>query len=136
LKDGSFSAGKSPEAEQITTDAIRNFDAFMDDDLNISGALAALFEMIRDVNKLADSGSLLADDISLIRAAIKKMDQVFDVINFPHESISDEIEQWIEKRNDARRRKDFKTSDEIRDMLKNQGIILEDTPAGTRWKKA
>ncbi|HSE40801.1 MAG TPA: cysteine--tRNA ligase, partial [Acidobacteriota bacterium] len=136
LKDGSFSAGKSSEAEQIATNAIRNFEAAMDDDLNISGALAALFEMIREINKLADSNSLLADDVPLIRAAMKKMDQVFDVINFPQESISDEIEQWIEKRNDARRRKDFKTSDEIRDMLKNQGIILEDTPAGTRWKKA
>jgi cysteinyl-tRNA synthetase len=135
LKDGDFSAGKSPEAETITNNAISNFEAALDDDLNISGALGAMFEMIRDVNKLADTGSLFADDIPLIRAAIRKMDQIFGIVSFPQDSISDEIEKWIEKRNEARRRKDFKTSDEIRDMLKSQGIVLEDTTSGTRWKK-
>jgi cysteinyl-tRNA synthetase len=94
-----------------------------------------MFEMIRDVNKLADNDSLCADDIPIIRGAIKKMDTILGIVSFPQDSISDEIEQWIEKRNEARRRKDFKTSDEIRDMLKNQGIVLEDTPSGTRWKK-
>jgi cysteinyl-tRNA synthetase len=135
LKDGSFTAGKSAEAETIANNAITNFEAALDDDLNISGALAAMFEMIRDVNKLADNDSLCADDIPIIRGAIKKMDTILGIVSFPQDSISDEIEQWIEKRNEARRRKDFKTSDEIRDMLKNQGIVLEDTPSGTRWKK-
>jgi cysteinyl-tRNA synthetase len=135
LKNESFSAGKSPEVETLTQNAIRSFESSMDDDLNISGALASLFELIRDVNKLADSGSLLADDANLIRATIRKMDQIFDVVSFPEDSVSNEVENWIEKRNEARRRKDFKTSDEIRDMLRNQGIVLEDTPSGTRWKK-
>lgn len=135
LKDGSFGEGKSPEIETITQKTLRNFEAAMDDDLNISGALAAMFEMIRDVNKLADSGNVYAEDIPLIRSAIRKMDQIFGIATFPEDSISEEIEQWIEKRNEARRKKDFKTSDQIRDMLLKQGIILEDTPAGTRWKK-
>ncbi len=135
LKDESFSTGKSPEVETIANNAIRNFESAMDDDLNISGSLAALFEMIRDVNKLADAGKVLADDVPLIRSVIRKMDQIFGVASFPEDSISEEIERWIEKRNEARRRKDFKASDEIRDMLKKRGILLEDTPAGTRWKK-
>jgi cysteinyl-tRNA synthetase len=135
LKDDPFGEGKSPDVEAIIKNTIRSFETAMDDDLNISGALAAMFEMIRDVNKLADGGKVFAEDIPLIRSAIRKMDQIFGVATFPEDVISEDIEQWIEKRNEARRKKDFKTSDEIRDMLLKQGIILEDTPAGTRWKK-
>lgn len=135
LKNEDFSSGKSPEVEKLLADSITAFESAMDDDLNISGALAAMFELIRELNKLADNKKLYADDLPAIRSTIRKMDQIFGIANFPEDSVSEEVEQWIEKRNEARRKKDFKTSDEIRDMLKNQGIVLEDTPAGTRWKK-
>ncbi|PWT88650.1 MAG: cysteine--tRNA ligase [Acidobacteria bacterium] len=135
LKNESFGEGKSKEVEKLAAQAVKSFEESMDDDLNISGALAAMFEFIREINKLADAKSVLAEDIPLIRQLVKRMDQVFGVATFPEDSISDEIESWIEKRNEARRKKDFKLSDEIRDKLKAQGIILEDTPTGTRWKK-
>ncbi|HJZ11458.1 MAG TPA: DALR domain-containing protein, partial [Acidobacteriota bacterium] len=135
LRQESFSAGKSSAVEDLAHKAIRSFEEALDDDLNISGALAAMFELIYEANKLADSKSLFADDIPILEAAIRKMDTVFGVAQFPEESISAEIENWIEKRNQARRKKDFNTADEIRTMLLNQGILLEDTPAGTRWKK-
>lgn len=136
LKNESFPGGKSPEVEKIVGTAIQSFEESLEDDLNVSGALAALFGLIYEVNKLADSKSVFAEDLPLIRSAIRKMDQIFDVVVFPADSVSDEIEGWIEKRNEARRKKDFRLSDEIRDKLKAEGIILEDTPSGTRWKKA
>lgn len=135
LKNEDFPAGTSPDVEALIGRTIADFEASLDDDLNISGALAAQFEMIRELNKLADSRSLPAGDIPAIHAAIRKMDQVFGIAVFPEDAVSEEIEAWIEKRNEARRKKDFRTSDEIRDMLKQKGIILEDTPSGTRWKK-
>lgn len=136
LKNEDFPAGKSPEVESAVTKALSDFEASMDDDLNISAALAAQFELIREMNRRADSRNLLKDDVPSIHAAIRKMDQIFGIAVFPEDAVSEEIEKWIEKRNEARRKKDFKTSDEIRDLLKRQGVILEDTPSGTRWKKA
>jgi len=136
LKDEPFSAGKSPEVERIVNAALTNFEQSLDDDLNVSGALAAEFEMMKELNKLADNKEIFADDVPVVLAAIRKMDQVFGVAEFPVDSISDEIEGWIEKRNEARRKKDFRPADEIRKQLLNQGIILEDTPSGTRWKKS
>jgi cysteinyl-tRNA synthetase len=136
LKHDPFPAGKSPEVERIVNTALTNFEQSLDDDLNISGALAAEFEMIKDLNKLADNKEIFAEDIPAVMAAIRKMDQVFGVAEFPADSISEEIEDWITKRNEARRKKDFRTADEIRNHLLQQGIILEDTPSGTRWKKS
>lgn len=135
MKHEDFPAGQSPEVEALIARTVRDFEASMDDDLNISAALAAQFEMIRELNRLADSRNLFGGDIPSIHAVIRKMDQVFGIAVFPDDAVSEEIEAWIEKRNEARRKKDFKTSDEIRDMLKQKGIILEDTPSGTRWKK-
>ena len=135
MKHEDFPAGQSPEVEALIARTVRDFEASMDDDLNISAALAAQFEMIRELNRLADSRNLFGGDIPSIHAVIRKMDQVFGIAVFPDDAVSEEIEAWIGKRNEARRKKDFKTSDEIRDMLKQKGIILEDTPSGTRWKK-
>ena len=135
LKNENFPEGNSPRVEALTAGTIRSFEESMDEDLNISGGLAALFELIYNVNKLADNKEFFAGDIAVVESAIRKMDQVFGVAIFPADTISEEVESWIEKRNEARRKKDFRAADEIRVMLQKQGIILEDTPAGTRWKK-
>ncbi len=136
LRNDPFSSGKSIEIEALVKRAVQSFEESLDDDLNISGALAALFELVYEINKLADGKNVFAEDIPVIEAAIRKMDRVLGIAVFPETSISADIEAWIEKRNEARRKKDFRASDEIRAMLQKQGIILEDTPAGTRWKKA
>ncbi len=136
LQNDSYSEGKSIEIEALVQRAIQSFEESLDDDLNISGALAAMFELVYEINKLADSKNVFAQDIPAIEAAIRKMDQVLGIAVFPETSISADIEGWIEKRNEARRRKDFREADEIRATLLKQGIILEDSPAGTRWKKA
>jgi cysteinyl-tRNA synthetase len=135
LHQDPFSEGSSPEVAGILTTAKKTFEDSLDDDLNISGALGALFEMIYRLNKLADKKEIGAADVSPIETAVREMDQVFAIASFPETNIDQEIEALIEKRNEARRKKDFKASDQIRDQLLARGIILEDTPAGTRWKK-
>ena len=136
LRHDSFSEGNSPEVKQILATAQKTFEDSLDDDLNISGALGAMFEMIYRLNKLADKSEIGAQDVPAIEAAIRKMDEVFAIAVFPEAAISVDIEQLIEKRNEARRKKDFRTADEIRDSLLKQGIVLEDAPGGTRWKKS
>jgi len=135
LKNESFSEGTNPEIETLAGSAIQGFEESMDDDLNISGALGALFHFIYEVNKRADQKNVYAGDLPVIQAVIRKMDQVLSVAVFPEDSVSADIESWIEKRNEARRKRDFRSADEIRNKLLEQGIILEDSPAGTRWKK-
>ena len=87
------------------------------------------------MNKFSSDHALTTGDKESILAFLKDIDAVLDVL-FPHEeAVSDDIEALIEERNNARLSKDFARADEIRDQLKDQGIVLEDLPTGTVWKK-
>ena len=121
--------------------ARKAFDARMSDDLNTPGALGAVFELVRDVNSAVDAGTLGEEDVLTIRKAFEKFDEVLGVIALrraedeqPPVEVS-EIEQLIEERNIARRNRDFSLSDQIRNDLNDRGVVLEDTSAGTRWKR-
>ena len=127
-------------AERVKS-ACEAFDTRMSDDLNTPGALGAVFELVRDVNAAVDSGALGVQDVLIIRKAFDKFDEVLGVIALrlaeeeePPVEVA-EIEQLIEERNIARRDREFSLSDQIRKNLDDRGISLEDTPAGTRWKR-
>ena len=112
------------------------FIVAMDDDLNTADALAAVFGLVRDINTSVAEGAG--------KDALNAFAQIFDeltsvlglVYNRKTEALDSEIEALIEKRTEARKAKDFKTADEIRDKLKEMGIILEDTPNGVKWTRA
>ena len=108
----------------------------MEDDLNTADALAAVFMLVRDINTAISAGAG--------KKALEAFAEVFDeltgvlglVYNRKTETLDSEIEALIEKRTEARKNKDFKTADEIRDKLKEMGIILEDTPQGVKWTRS
>jgi len=106
----------------------------MEDDLNTADAVSALFELVRDINSSVSSES---PSRKLLTAAAALFDELCGVLgllyNRKSNSIDDEIETLIEKRQQARANKDFKTSDAIRDELKAKGIELKDTPQGVKW---
>jgi cysteinyl-tRNA synthetase len=107
----------------------------MDDDFNTANAISVLFELSRQANYY-----LMEKHTSekVISAFMKEFEDLFSVLGLKlevNEWLDEEIEQLIEKRNQARRERNFKLADEIRDQLKNMNIILEDTPQGTRWKR-
>ncbi|MEG1243705.1 MAG: cysteine--tRNA ligase [Oscillospiraceae bacterium] len=108
----------------------------MDDDLNTADALAAIYELVRDINT-----SILSKEASqdICAYAIAEFDELCNVLGIVYnrntQSIDDEIEAMIEKRNQARKEKNFTLSDDIRDSLKQQGIILEDTSQGVKWHR-
>ncbi len=111
------------------------FEAALDDDLNISEALAALFQAVRDWNGWLDRRLLSPAGANRILDTLEAMDGVLGVIFVPEEAIDEEIERLIQLRHEARKRRDFVTADRIRDNLRARGIVLEDTPAGTRWRR-
>ena len=136
LEEGGFPGGRNSVVTELADAACQNFIAGMDDDLNTALALAAVFEFIRDVNTRMDAGEFQADNVADADCVLKLFDTVFDVLE-AEESMqvpAAEIEDLIAERIAARKARDFIRSDAIRDGLKARGVLLEDTPQGTRWK--
>jgi len=109
----------------------------MDDDFNTPKALAALFDMVSKANKLIDTKD--ETEKLVLREAMDALGDISDVFGFAFKQkklpISEqEIKKMIEMRNEARRHKDFKKADKIRDDLDRSGIILEDQKDGTTWR--
>ncbi len=112
------------------------FITAMEDDLNTADALAALFSLVRDINTLIAEGAG-KDALSACAELFDELTFVLGLVyNRVEEVLDSDIEALIEKRTEARKAKDFKTADEIRDKLKEMGIILEDTPQGVKWSRS
>lgn len=125
-----------PEEEDFLKTVERRRASFieaMDDDLNTADAISALFELARDCNSFfAEPKS--AETIAAATACFDEMTNVLGILyQRKKEDLDSEVEALIEKRQAARKAKDFKTADAIRDQLKAQGIVLEDTPQGVKW---
>ena len=119
----------------------RDFAEKIAQDLNVPGALGVMFELVRYINTAIDDGELGPADVTLVKTAFDGFDQVLGVIGLRRAEDArpdvpvDEIERQIGERKAARARRDFAAADAIRDELVTRGIILEDTPAGTRWHR-
>lgn len=112
------------------------FEASMDDDFNTADAVSAVFEMVKHANLTATGESPL-EFVAKIKNIIVQMCDILGIIAQKEDEILDEdIEKLIEERQQARKDKNFKRADEIRDELLSKGIILEDTREGVKWKKA
>ena len=110
----------------------------MEDDLNTGEALGAIFELVKEINLNVNDG---VQSKALVEYAIKVFDELMNVLGLLYnrnaeKSLDDEIEALIQARNDARKAKNWAEADRIRDELKAQGIILEDTPQGVKWHRA
>ncbi len=114
----------------------KKFEEAMDDDLNTADAVAAIFELVKFANTHGREDSS-APFLDAVRGEILALSDVLGLIVERKEEILDgEIEQLIEERQAARKARDFKRADEIRDQLQARGILLEDTREGVKWKRA
>lgn len=149
LKAEQFPAGSNTEVERQIATAENDFDAGLSDDINTAMALAAVFDFVREANTAMDRGAFLQQNAPRAVAAMEKFDSVLALLEDDDEETlrklgiglakprmsSEQVEGLIEERTAAKKRRDFKRSDEIRQKLADSGILIEDMKDGSvRWK--
>ena len=129
-------AGPAGESEAVCADARKSFSAALFDDLNTPEALAAVHDLVTRANALLAARSLTREGAERLRAELASMNTVFAVI-LPEDGdpLSAEERALFDARQDARKRRDFAAADAARQELEALGVILEDTPKGTRVKR-
>ena len=138
LETDKLAEGANAAVRERTQVARQKFEDSLDDDLNAAEALAAIFEYVRDANGMLDAGEFLAGNVPEAQGLFTFFDSIFDVLTASQREggLSDaDVDALIAERAQAKKAKDFKRSDEVRDQLSAAGIILEDTKEGVRWKR-
>ena len=150
LKQGKFPPGNQPGMAERIAKAAQDFDAGLSDDLNTAMALAAVYDLVREANIAMDKGEFRQGDVAAAQEFLVTFDRVFAVVadndaeklktlgygGSGGELGDTDIEKLVGERQDARKRRDFASSDRIRKELADRGIILEDSRDGTvRWKR-
>jgi cysteinyl-tRNA synthetase len=140
LETSKLKPGNDPKLSATLSTARQDFEASLDDDLNTSGALGALFIFIGEANIAMAEGRLLEDNRAEIEAWFKVIDDRLAIIPPMEHAVQDdkqaeEIEALVTARNDARKNRNFALSDKIRQELLDRGIVIEDTREGTKWRR-
>jgi cysteinyl-tRNA synthetase len=138
LETGGFAEGANAEMDARAALAAQAFSESMDDDLNTAEALAAVFEYVRDANSAMDAGEFRRDNVAGALEFLECFDSVFDVLKPAGHAggLTDaQVEEKIAERNAAKKARHFPRADQIRRELLDQGVVLEDTRSGVRWKR-
>ena len=145
LSKSKESGTASPEIASAIDCLQEDFAAALANDLNASAAMSAVFQLVREVNKAIEGVALGEGDRGRILAALTDVDQVLGVLDpvpwAPEETVAsdqlgdEKIEELVVARQEARRSRDFAEADRIRDELQEQGVLIEDTPQGPRWRR-
>ena len=122
------------EYKELIDKEVKYFEDSMDDDLNTADAITAVFNIVKHSNsKLDENSNKKIIDYSL--DTLKKLTKVLGIMEKAEDNLDEEVEKLIEERQEARKNKDFKRADEIRDLLLEKGVQIKDTRDGTTWKK-
>ena len=138
IESGGFVQGSNPQIAAAADKALKEFDEGLDDNLNTAQALGAVFEFIRLGNTEIDAGGFKADNAEDARRVLGAFDEIFDVLEaeISGKLAAEEIDKLVAERVAARKSRDFARADEIRDELKAQDVIVQDTAGGATWHYA
>ncbi len=125
----------NPEVEKLVQKAASDFEEALDDDLNTSEALGVIFTLVKEVNRLIEEKKVSQSDANKVLDLMNRFDSVVGLLKREELILDDQVKTLIEKRVEARKKKDFQLADQIRKDLEEKGILLEDTPEGTKWKR-
>lgn len=133
IKDPNLYAHAAPHLQK----AALAFTEALADDLNISAALAAIFDMVREINVLCDQKQFGQEEAESVLQMMEAFNSVLGFLSFenPADHVPDELQQALERRLQARKEKNWALADELRDLIHSRGYVIEDTPTGARLKK-
>lgn len=125
------------EIKTVVDEKVNKFCEAMDDDLNTADAIASVFDLVRDINKLVITDAPIKAEVEY---SIKYFDELTDILGLVYNreketSLDSEINELVEARTTARKEKNWAEADRIRDKLKEMGIVIEDTPQGVKWHR-
>ena len=134
---GAYAEERTDDATlpDVLADARAAFGAALDDDLNVSEALAALFDLVRELNRRIETRSLSTADAGRALDLLRDLDRVLGVLPDDDDALDAELRAMLEERSSARVARDWATSDRLRDELLARGIAVEDTRDGQRWRR-
>jgi cysteinyl-tRNA synthetase len=135
LRTNNQEGALSKATEELTKQFLRGFKRAMDNDLGTPKALATFFTFLRRVNAQLDREALSTADSEAIIDAIAEADAVLGIMRIEDESLSEDLQRLVDERDEARKNRDYKRADEIRETLMKRGIKLQDTPKGTTWSR-
>jgi cysteinyl-tRNA synthetase len=162
LEAGKFPAESQRNFSEVAELTKSKMRAALEDDMNTAQALAAVFDMVREVNTAADAGQLSQQDVPALLSVLGEFNKIFDVLRdddaeksraafvwakqagklsaeqaaeVAHQLSDTQVEELVAERSRAKRAKDFARSDAIRKQLADSGILVEDTKDGVRWKR-
>jgi cysteinyl-tRNA synthetase len=128
-------APDDPTLPDALTAAREAFGAALDDDLNISAGLAAVFDLVRDLNRRVERRSLSTDDAGRALETLRDLDRVLAILPEAADVLEPAVAAMLEERAAARQARDFAASDRLRDELAVHGVTVEDTRDGQRWRR-
>ena len=134
-KAGDGNEEKSDELKSEVDRIKKEFEENMDDDINTADAISSIYELIKFINTSLDEDAS-KEILEYTYETLEKLTDVIGIMKRESEEVDEEIEELIEKRNQARKDKDYALADSIRDELLEKGIILEDTADGVKWRRA
>jgi cysteinyl-tRNA synthetase len=135
LRSYAGSSSDDPALGDVLDAARDAFGAALDDDLNVSAGLAAVFDLVRDLNRRIERRSLSTADAGRALATLRDLDRVLGILPDASDELEPSISALLDEREAARTARDFAASDRLRDELAAQGVTVEDTRDGQRWRR-
>jgi len=123
------------ELDKEIKEAKEKFVDSINDDLNMPAALAAMFDMIKEVNIAIDERNVSESNLKEVHEQMMEFDKILGLLEIKEEELPEEIQKLVEEREEKRKAGDFDFADKIRKEIEKRGYDIEDTPEGPIWKK-